>query len=236
MLKHPTALRQGVMPTPARLGGPALPANPGEAYVDPGVLVLPRPIPRATPGLRSTPTGVKTFAVLVLTVVVIAVIGGLGLGLASGEVFPHRAVLPRHPVGHPVVVVGLLQPDLLEAWPHHVPAGDAPDKYPGLGTELEPAVWQGGLVPGVCDVLRSEDLAPERTAPERGLHRLSGALRRGALDLLSPVFLHPAPEVAAPVLGQERGDVPLRLRDGRRDLLVVVRGGDLALCLVFGEL
>jgi hypothetical protein len=50
------------------------------------------------------------------------------------------------------------------------------------------------------------------------------------------MFLHPVPEVAAPVLGQVRGDVPLRLRDGRRDPLVVVRGGDLALCLVFGKL
>jgi hypothetical protein len=48
----------------------------------------------------------------------------------------------------------------------------------------------------------------------------SGALRQGA----------------ASVLGQVRGDVPLRLRDGRRNLLVVVRGGDLALCLVFGKL
>src|SRR5918994_4621737 len=104
MLKPPTALRQGVMPTPARLAGPALPANPGEAYVDPGVLVLPRPIPRATPGLRSTPTGVRTFAVLVLTVVVIAVIGGLNRRPRAcvGGGFSTRAVLPRHPVGHPV--------------------------------------------------------------------------------------------------------------------------------------
>ncbi len=64
----------------------------------------------------------------------------------------------------------------------------------------------------------------------------SGALRQGVLDLLLSLLVHPAPEIAAPVLGQVRGDVPLRLRDGRRNLLVVVRGGDLALCLVFGKL
>ncbi len=45
------------------------------------------PIPRAKAGLKSIPTGLRTFAVLVLTGIVGAVIGGLGLGLASGEVF-----------------------------------------------------------------------------------------------------------------------------------------------------
>jgi hypothetical protein len=64
----------------------------------------------------------------------------------------------------------------------------------------------------------------------------SGALRQGVLDLLLSLLVHPAPEIAAPVLGQVRGDVPLRLRDGRRNLLVVVRSGGLALCLVFGKL
>ena len=45
------------------------------------------PIPRAKAGLKSTPTRLRTFAVLVLTGIVGAVIGGLGLGLTSGEVF-----------------------------------------------------------------------------------------------------------------------------------------------------
>jgi hypothetical protein len=45
------------------------------------------PIPRAKAGLKSIPTRFRTFAVLVLTGIVGAVIGGLGLGLASGEGF-----------------------------------------------------------------------------------------------------------------------------------------------------
>src|SRR5918992_1905288 len=140
MLKHPTALRQGVMPTPARLGDPALPANPGEAYVDPGVLVLSQAHPAGDGRLEVNPNGVEDLCRTSPYRYCRCNNRRPRPRAYVGGGFPHRAALPRHPVGQPVVVVGVLQPDVLKAWPHHVPAAGAPGKYLELVTELEPAV------------------------------------------------------------------------------------------------
>src|SRR5215210_2317720 len=105
MLKHSPARRQGRKP------GLCLPAHPGVAHLDPGVLVPPEPEPLGGARRQVHAGGVEDLpAELVLAVVVVVEVGSLGLGFAALEVIPH---IP-FPARLPVVVPYIPGPDLLD--------------------------------------------------------------------------------------------------------------------------
>src|SRR5215217_3755897 len=156
------------------------------------------------------------------------------LWLTARNAFVHRSVL----VPHPVIIVGVPRPYLLDPRPHAGPAANAPDANPRLAAELEIAMRQGNLALGVPYVLRGEDFAPYAFPEIRdhvGLGGCSVVLRGSGLNFLVPLLVHPTLEVGALILGHDGLDPLLRPCHGRGNLLVVVGGGDLLRYLTLGK-